>query len=245
MSSIQAVVFDLDGTLVQTESLKADSYHAVLAGLLPDLSREDVHAAYAEVVGRSGEEVARFLVARFALPDGFAEALGPQPGEDPWQTFYRVRKTRYTALLAQEHAIRKAACPFSREVLEWSHNVGLSVGLATMSHRPQVQRVLDILDMTALFDRVLTRDDVTHGKPDPAIYHLAFEQLGVPAAQTLILEDSPSGARAAAASGAQVLVVVNSITQQAVHRAGLEPDVLAVVRSDPALLGRVREIVGR
>ncbi|MEM6926208.1 MAG: HAD family phosphatase [Myxococcota bacterium] len=235
-----AWIFDLDGTLVQTERLKAESYHAALVQVDASISADRVLAHYATVVGRSGEEVARSFFGPFTTPEAVGAALGSEPGEAPWQTLYRVRRSAYAALVEDEAAIQRVACPFNRALLQAIRSEGAPVALATMSHRPQVDRILGILELEGDFDRVATRDDVERGKPDPEIYALVFDELGLPPGQSVIIEDSPSGARAAIASGAHVLVVVNDVTRDAIARADLPPDRVEVLESDATLVAKVR-----
>ncbi|MEO0604423.1 MAG: HAD family hydrolase, partial [Myxococcota bacterium] len=226
--------------LVQTERLKAESYHAALVQVDASISAESVHAHYATVVGRSGEEVARSFFGTFTTPEAVRSALAAEPGEEPWQTLYRVRRTAYSALVEDEAAIRRVACPFNRALLGAIQAEGTPVALATMSHRPQVERILRILELEDSFDWVATRDDVERGKPDPEIYELVFDKLGLTAADSVIIEDSPSGARAAIASGAHVLVVVNDVTRGAIVRADLPADRVEVLESDATLEPRIR-----
>lgn len=230
-------VFDLDGTLVQTETLKADSYHAALVRVEPGLLIGDVQAHYATVVGQTGEAVARSMVERFTTVDRIQAALPPQPREEAWATLYRVRKAAYAELLEDPEALRRVACPHNRVLLETLREEGARTALATMSHRPQVARVLDVLGLQGAFETVATRDDVVQGKPDPEIYHLVFGRLGTAPQHSVIVEDSPSGAAAAVASGAHVLVVVNDVTREAIRGAGLD---VPVFESDPTLLDGVR-----
>lgn len=235
-----AWVFDLDGTLVQTETLKADSYHETLAKIVPTFTVEQAHAHYSTVVGRSGEEVARSFVDRFTTPDAVMRVLDPEPGEAAWQTFYRTRRVAYARLVDDANAIRRVACPWNRGLLDVIRGEGGRAALATMSHRPQVQRVLDVLELERTFEVVATRDDVDRGKPDPEIYELVFGRLGVSPGDAVIVEDSPSGAAAALASGAHVIVVVNDITRDAIHRAGVAGERAIVLESDQGLEAAVR-----
>ena len=76
-----------------------------------------------------------------------------------------------------------------------------------MSYCQQVQRVLDVLGLADAFDFVATRDDVEHGKPDPEIYLLAAEHLGIPAERCVAIEDSPNGVLSASRAGMFVLGV--------------------------------------
>ncbi len=113
---------------------------------------------------------------------------------------------------------------------QWAHNVALLhearrqcrfVGLATMSYCPQVQRVLQILNLSDAFDFVATRDDVEHGKPDPEIYLMVAEEFNVPPHECLVIEDSPSGVEAAVAANMQVVAVSTPFTKQRLHESNI------------------------
>ena len=95
---------------------------------------------------------------------------------------------------------------------QWPHTIGLlrvartafcQTALATMSQRKEALHVLRVLDLEDSLDLILTREDVTRPKPDPEIYLLAAQRLQVSPEECLVLEDSPTGVRAAAAARSQ------------------------------------------
>ena len=89
---IRAMIFDLDGTLVQTERLKAVSYAKAAAELCPRrISEEDVVEAFTEVVGRSRREVAIALLERFELQQAAQARMAEFGVNTPWQAFVQVR----------------------------------------------------------------------------------------------------------------------------------------------------------
>jgi len=100
---------------------------------------------------------------------------------------------------------------------------GCRLALATMSHCDQTQANLAALEMTTAFEFVATRDDVEKPKPDPEIYQLATHHLGVPATETLALEDSPSGVQSALAAGLSVVAVTTRFTRDNIHQSKLLP----------------------
>jgi beta-phosphoglucomutase-like phosphatase (HAD superfamily) len=111
-----------------------------------------------------------------------------------------------------------------------------------MSYCPQVRRVLEILSLTDAFDFVASRDDVEQGKPDPEIYLMVAQELGVPPADCLVIEDSPSGVKAALAAGMWCIAVTTPFTRQTIHSQKLLPE--AHVVDDPEQLPDVvRHIV--
>jgi len=239
---IELVIFDLDGTLVQTERLKAISYAKAAVDLCPyDLEEDKVVEAFKEVVGLSRKEVATALVERFELT-GKAKARMAEFGvRTPWQAYAQVRLNFYERMLADPEVIRNN---------QWSHNITLleetrrsdcRVGLATMSRCQQVVRILSILDLQDAFDFVATRDDVEKGKPDPEIYLLVAGELGIVPGNCLVVEDSPSGVQAALAAGMQVMAVSTPFTRQQLYAADLLPDELIVDDPDqvPIVAGRI------
>ena len=218
--SINAMIFDLDGTLVQTERLKALSYAKAAAELCPrHITEEEVVEAFKEIVGRSRREVASFLVDRFDLEGSARERTAEFGVSAPWQAFVQVRLHHYEAMLADPQVLRDNQWLHNRALLEEARLAGCKVGLATMSVCSQTQRVLEILELTEAFDFVASRDDVEHGKPDPEIYILVAEELGVDPGSCLVIEDSPAGVKAAIAAGMWCIAVTTPFTHQTVHAA--------------------------
>ncbi|MDJ0754576.1 MAG: HAD family phosphatase [Ardenticatenaceae bacterium] len=235
---IQAVIFDLDGTLVQTEKLKALSYARAAVDLCPYTLREDeVIEAFKDVVGLSRRDVATRLVKRFNLADNAAGHMAEFGVSTPWQAFVQIRLAHYNKMLADPEVIRSNQWPHNMNLLERMRQEGCRVGLATMSHCEQVTRVLQILELSTAFDIVATRDDVDRGKPSPEIYQLVLAELGVQPDDALAIEDSPSGVEAAVAAGMHCIAVSTPFTGQQLHERNLIEDRWIV--DDPADLMRV------
>jgi len=212
---IRAVIFDLDGTLVQTEKLKALSYAKATVALCQDQSvtEAQVLEAFKDVVGLSRQEVATQLVERFRLVPKASERMSEFGVSTAWEAFLAVRLRIYDELVADPEVIRQNQWAHNMQLLQTSRAHGCKTALATMSHRETVTRILDILDLHTAFDFIATRDDVQNGKPDPEIYDLVIENLGVPKTESLIIEDSPSGVRAALAAGIRVIAVSTPFTK--------------------------------
>lgn len=236
---IRAMIFDLDGTLVQTEKLKALSYAKAAIDLCPhDLMETEVIEAFKEFVGLSRREVAQGLVKRFDLESKAKARMDEFGVTTPWQAYVQVRLNHYEHMLADKKVILDNRWPHNLAVLEVARQARCKTGLATMSRCHQAARVLEILDLTQRFDFIATRDDVEHGKPDPEIYHLVSNELGVPTKECLVLEDSPSGVKAAIAAGMWCVAVTTPFTRQGVHDLGLLEERWIVDDSD-----RVVEVV--
>lgn len=240
---IRAMIFDLDGTLVQTEKLKALSYAKAAMELCPhDIREEEVLAAFKNVVGLSRREVSEVLVEQFNLTERAEARMSEFGVSTPWQAFVQLRLCHYEEMLADPEVIRNHQWPHNLAVLEEALRSNCQTGLATMSRCEQATRVLDILDLTSAFDFVATRDDVEHGKPDPEIYHLVSNELGVLPKECLVLEDSPSGVKAALAAGMWCVAVTTPFTRQGVHDLGLLEERWIVDDSD-RVVKIVREMV--
>lgn len=219
---IRAMIFDLDGTLVKTEMLKAASYAQAAIELCPqELDPEAVIEAFKDVVGLPRREVAQTLVERFELEQKAQARMNEFGVNTPWQVFVQVRLTHYDRMLADPEVIRTHQWPHNLAVLEMAREKACATGLATMSRCAQATRVLQILDLSEAFDFVATRDDVENAKPNPEIYQLVSEELNVPARQCLVLEDSPSGVESAVAAEMWCIAVTTPFTRQGVHTQNL------------------------
>lgn len=241
---IRAMIFDLDGTLLKTERMKAISYARAAMQLLPGgIREEDVLEAFKEVVGLSHEEVATFLMRRFGLEESARFWMRVLDVDTPWEAFAAVRAPIYAKMLENPEALSKEQWPRNVDLLKEARRTGCKVGLATMSYRIQVRRILEFLGWSGLFDHVATRDDVAHGKPDPEIYLLVARELGVPPGECLVVEDSPAGVNAARAAGMWCIAVATPFTREALHAGRLLEEPWIV--DDPAALPSVvRRMIG-
>jgi beta-phosphoglucomutase-like phosphatase (HAD superfamily) len=211
---IRAFVFDLDGTLVETEELKALSYTRAAAELRPDLNEGEVTEAFKDLVGLSRQEIAVGLMRRFGLEGAARTRMVEFEVDTPWQAYVQIRLRIYETLVADPELVLAHRYPHNIALLCDVRREGYPTALATQSHREQARRVLDILGLADEFDVVVTRDDVEHGKPDPEMHLLAARELGVRPEECLAIEDSPAGVKAALAAGTEIVVVTTDLTRQ-------------------------------
>ena len=216
---IDTMIFDLDGTLVQTEKLKALSYAKASVELCPySISEDEVLEAFKDVVGLSRQEVAQRLIERFDLNDKAQKRMTEFGVDTVWEALVQVRLRYYNDMMDDPAMIRDNQWAHNVKVLEQARAHGCKTALATMSHREQVTRVLDILDFADKFDVVATRDDVEHGKPNPEIYNLVLDKLDSKPENTIVLEDSPSGVQAGLNAGVHVIAVSTPFTRDGLHQ---------------------------
>jgi HAD superfamily hydrolase (TIGR01509 family) len=219
---IRAMVFDLDGTLVKTERLKAISYAKAVIELCPrTVSEDDVIEAFKAVVGRSRREVAMALVAQFDLEQKAREKLEQLGVDSYWQAFVQIRLRHYAEMLSNPGVIIENQWPHNRKVLTTARMGGCKTALATMSRCEQARRIVDVLGLHDDFDFIATRDDVEQGKPSPEIYYLVAQELDIPVQECLVLEDSPSGVNAALNAGMWCIAVTTPFTKEQIHAQGI------------------------
>lgn len=184
---VRAVVFDLDGVLLDTETINVRAAFEAFAQLGHPLAAEDA----ATIVGRHPVDYVPELMRLRAVPRDLAGALGAD------------QSARYFRLWREQAQL----LPGAREALAAARRRGLAVGLATSSGRAGVEEALDRFGLRQAFDVTLTKDDVAVRKPDPEVYLTAVARLVVPASAMLVVEDSEPGVRAAKAAGAPCVAV--------------------------------------
>ncbi len=207
------MIFDLDGTLVQTEKLKARSYAQAAMELCSTCTTYDaVIEGYKDVVGRSRREVASTLMRRFGLEQASRARMKELGVSNPWQAYVLVRLAIFEHLIDDPDVLRENRWPRTIELLETARTRCSKVALATTSSRRRTRTILDALGLAGDFDLIATRDDVEHTKPDPEVYHLVADELAVAPGECLVIEDSPAGVRAALAAGMHVVAVATPFT---------------------------------
>ena len=221
---IRAMICDLDGTLVQTEKLKALSSARAATTLRPERNETDVIEAFKDVVGLSRHGVAQTLLARFGLESAAWTHMNSRWVETPWQAYSQIQLKIYNDLLANPEVIGRNQWPHHVELRKCAAETCAKVGLATMSFCFQMQRVLKILKLDNVFDFVASHGDVETGKPDLEIYLLVADPLGVPPSECLVIEDSPTGVEAALSAGVVCIAVSTPLTRQALHATGILDD---------------------
>ena len=184
-----AVLFDMDGLMIDSEPLWLEAETAIMARLGADWTEKD----QAALLGGSLERSVRYLLAkatRRAPPELVGEWLMSDITE-------RVRR----------HGV--PVRPGARELLASVQRAGLPYALVTSSERSFMEAVLASTGMR--FDVLVCAEDVTATKPDPEPYLLAAKLVGVPPGGCSALEDSPNGVASAEAAGCHVFAVPSMV----------------------------------
>jgi HAD superfamily hydrolase (TIGR01509 family) len=187
-----ALIFDMDGLLVDSEPLSEIAMDRFLARRMLDNDQDLMD----QLLGRRLPEAITIVKAWFDL-DGSVEALTAEYGE-----------TRLDALRGGVPVM-----PGAREIVAWAQEHGIPSALATSSQRAHADVSLAAAGLTGQFAAEATGNEVENGKPDPDIFLLAAARLGVEPARCLVLEDAPAGLQAAKAAGMSVVWVPNDYSR--------------------------------
>lgn len=190
---IRAIIFDFDGTIIDTETAWYVAFRDAYQKHGVDLTLEQ----YSQCIGTSLHSFNpyEYLKTDLNLPIDLAE-------------FRKSVQDHHSRLMELEE-LR----PGITQWLQAAKKHGLKIGLATSSTRAWIEPFLDRLDIRAYFECVKTADDVEQVKPDPALYEQALTCLGVAAHETIAIEDSPNGSEAALRAGLYCVLVPNAITK--------------------------------
>jgi HAD superfamily hydrolase (TIGR01509 family) len=188
---ISALVFDLDGLIVDTEQTALESWEEAYRAAGFDIPLE----LWRTTIGTWG--------AQF---DPVAD-LGEKRGAPLTSAEIEERRAREWEL-----ASHLPLMPGVTEHLDAAQVWGLKLGIASSSSRRWVNGQLERLGLLDCFECVCARDDVRSTKPDPSLYYRALLCLGVDGSEALAYEDSPNGLIAAKAAGLRCVVVPGSLT---------------------------------
>jgi HAD superfamily hydrolase (TIGR01509 family) len=184
---IEAVVFDLDGLLLDTEQV----WDEVREALTRERGGRWHERAQADMMGMSSKEWSRYM----------HEELG---GPDPPEEINRLVVERMQERYRQELPLVAGAVEAVRTIgARWP------LGLASSSNRPLIDLALELMGVADLFQVTVSSEEVERGKPSPDVYLEAAGRLGVEPQKVVAIEDSASGIRSAKAAGMHVIAIPN------------------------------------
>jgi beta-phosphoglucomutase family hydrolase len=189
---IKAVIFDMDGLMVDTEPLYSQ--------------------AMQQVAQKRGKcftlELKQKIMGRLAIDSMriFKEALGLN--ESP-EEILEEREKIYGKLIAQEIK----PMPGLFKVLELLDKMGIRKAIASSSKRCWIELIIDKLGIRNQFEIIVSGQEIQRGKPNPDIYLLAAKKLNLKPQQCLVIEDATSGVKSAKSANMKCIAIPNQFTQ--------------------------------
>jgi HAD superfamily hydrolase (TIGR01509 family) len=186
---IDALIFDMDGLLIDSEPLAAKAMDTFLARYGLE-RRHDIHD---RLLGRRLPEAIAIVREAYALTHPLPALI-----------------EEYGALRVE--ALRGAVVPMpgARELIDFGRRTGLKLALATSGMRAHATVSLAEAGLTGLFDAEVTGDEVELGKPEPDLFVRAAEKIGAEPGRCVVFEDAPNGVAAGKAAGMIVAAVPNA-----------------------------------
>lgn len=182
-----AVIWDVDGTLVDTAELHFRAWERMVQELDQPFSR----AEFAATFGRRNPEIIHYLFG-----SRFNETEIADIG---------FRKEEYYKAAAREHGVE--LLPGVRNVLQALHDAGFKQAIGSSAPRGNVDLILQLTKTAPFFDAIVSMEDTQRGKPDPQVFQVAAQRLGAESGHCLVVEDAPAGVQAAKAGGMKCLAV--------------------------------------
>lgn len=194
MNRYQAIIFDMDGLMVDTEPLSRQAWDEFLRPYGAHIS-DDMHR---QMIGLRADLSTELIRQTYHIP---------LPAEE----MIRQRKPIYAQIMAQGAPIMPGLLALQAEIQKRA----LPWAVASSSERHHVQTVLTQLNLADRVKATACGDEVRNGKPAPDLYLLAASRLGISPERCIALEDSRPGSQAAVAAGMRTIAVPNEHTRQA------------------------------
>lgn len=180
------LIFDFDGTLVDSSPLHARAFQSVFEPF-------GVEVDYGSIAGMTTGTAVDTLARKFGL----------SLDEDARENLVAQKRVLGRELMARELAAIEGASEFVEAA-----TAGFRLALCTSGSRDTVSHALDLVGLAGRFERVVTAEDVVRGKPDPEGFVKILDGYDVPASAALVFEDAESGLAAARAAGIDVIRLV-------------------------------------
>lgn len=190
LSGFAAVIFDMDGVLVDGEPLH--------------------FATVNELLGREGKSISLEQYKPYmGTKTGWADMISDFGLTQPREYYSPI----YRELVLEKYESQSQALPGALSLVTALRMSGAKLGLASSSIRPWVEACLRRIRLADAFDVTVTGSEIVNGKPDPEIYLMTAERLGVAPSECLAVEDAPAGIESAKAAGMTVWAVRTEYTQ--------------------------------
>ncbi len=190
LGRFQAVIFDMDGVLVDGEPLHFRGVNELLAEEGKSISLDAYKPYMGTKTGWSD------MIRDFGLPRPYA--------------YYSAR---YREMMERRYRDASSSLPGAVALVRALAKAGVPLAVASSSIEPWVFACLERIGLRTAFNQIVTGSDVEQGKPDPEIYLLAARRLGLPPRACLALEDAPAGIESAHAAGMECWAIRTEYTR--------------------------------
>jgi HAD superfamily hydrolase (TIGR01509 family) len=197
---IRAVAFDMDGVLIDSHPAHRAAWREFLLSLNRRVSDDELSFI---LEGRTRNEILRHFLG------DLSEHELTQYGKQKDELFRSL-----------EHQIEPV--PGAIELVRELHRLGIVSAVATSASEIRTFSTIERLGLAEHFETIITASDVSRGKPDPMVYQVACERMGVPPQDTLAFDDAPAGIRAAALAGMRCVGVSSNGLAPQLLQAGAE-----------------------
>ncbi|HZP25772.1 MAG TPA: HAD family phosphatase [Dehalococcoidia bacterium] len=198
---LDALLWDLDGVIVDSTAYHAEAYRRILHEFGQQLDEEYFRR---ELFGRRNEDILSHLLPQ--LPPRELPALA------------RRKEEVYRSLLREGHL---QPLPGARELVQRLAEAGVRQAIVSSTPPENIAIALDSLGLAGRFRAIVSGEDVARGKPDPQGYVLGAQRLGVSPARCVVIEDAPPGIEAARAAGMRCIGVATTRAPEALTTADL------------------------
>lgn len=179
---INTLLFDLDGTLIDSEFFHFECWNEILKQWSVELSYDTWLKQYA---GIPTPKTASILHQKYALPINLSHLI-------------QIRETMTAERLKTKEI---GLMPYVSEVIPFFFNKDITLAVVTSSSRSTVETIIKKNGLGNYFKLIVTRSEVSKSKPDPESYNICCEKLGIDKEQCIVFEDTVNGVKAAKAAG--------------------------------------------
>ena len=198
MSQFQAIIFDMDGVIVDSEPVHEHAYLEVVS----ELGYGDTHGLrFADYVGRSDEVLWQDFIARHHPPQSYEELLA-------------LKTRRVVEIIRRDQPVFAGVAELIEKLA-----ARYVLALASGSERLIVREVLELKRLGRFFSASVAGSEIRHGKPAPDIFLRAAELVRVPPQACCVIEDSKPGIAASLAAGMEVIAITNTHSADELRRA--------------------------